>query len=108
MNLKGYVSVRLPVPVSVQNLVLRDYCARNGHTYFLADVEYIFGGYAMLENAMSSPCDGVLAYSMFMAPKEKWKGVVHFALENYRLPENLEECLVAWAIKESNPEAASA
>lgn len=106
MNLKGYVSVRLPVPVAVQNLVLRDYCARNGHTYFLADVEYVFGGHAMLMSALDADCEGVVAYSMFMAPEYLWHSAcarkpVHFALENYRLPEQMEECKIAWAIKEA-------
>ena len=107
MNLKGYVSVRLPVPVAVQNLVLRDYCAKNGHTYFLADVEYVMeGSYAMLCGlAAQQFLAGVVAYSMFMAPKELWLSFtgweIHFALENYVLPRDLEACRIAWALKEA-------
>ena len=107
MNLKGYVSVRLPVPVSVQNLVLRDYCQRNGHTYFLADVEYIMPGCSiMLQGLAAQPfLTGIVAYSMFMAPKELWLSFagrdVHFALENYVWPRDEEACKVAWALKEA-------
>ncbi len=102
MNLKGYVSVRLPVPVAVQNLVLRDYCARNGHTYFLADVEYVWDGcYTMLEGLAAYDFPGIVAYSMFMAPPDKWPKAkeVHFALERYVLPRDAEECRIAWALK---------
>ena len=102
MNLKGYVSVRLPVPVAVQNLVLRDYCAKNGHTYFLADVEYIMeGNYAMLAGLRTAGVP-IVAYSMFMAPRELWPTdrEVHFALERYVLPRDAEECRIAWKLKE--------
>ena len=102
MNLKGYVSVGLPVPVSVQNLVLRDYCQRRGHVYYLADVEYVQGGAAMLHTAMAADCDGVVAYSMFMQPREAWQGFdkpIHFALENYIWPRDFDACVVAWALK---------
>ena len=93
MNLKGYVSVRLPVPVSVQNLVLRDYCTRNGHTYFLADVEYVMeGSYVMLRGMKDYDFPGIVAYSMFMAPEAEWPAgkEIHFALEGYVLPRDSE------------------
>ena len=102
MNLKGYVSVRLPVPVSVQNLLLRDYCARNGHTYFLADVEYVMeGSYVMLRGMAAYDFPGIVAYSMFMAPQEEWPAgkEVHFALENYVLPRDAETVSAIWRLK---------
>lgn len=95
MNLKGYVSVAIPVPVSVQNLVLRDYCARNWHTYSLADVEFLTG-HAMLEGLLADlhAFDGVCAYSMWIMPDYFFFGdkSIHFALENYVLPRDLEVC----------------
>jgi len=90
MRLKGYCSVRLPVPVSVQNLVLRDYCARTGHTYLLADVEYVMEGSCVMLRGIDAPA--IVAYSMFMAPEHEWpKGKeIHFALEGYVLPRDAE------------------
>jgi sporadic carbohydrate cluster protein (TIGR04323 family) len=103
MNLKGYISVRLPVPVSVQNLVVRDYCQRNGHTYFLSDVEYVMPDcFVMLRGMKNYGFDGVVAYSMFQAPREEWLKVgkeIHFALENKILPRDLEEMEVIWKLK---------
>ena len=102
MNLKGYCSVRIPVPVSVQNLVLRDYCAKHRHTYFLADVEYIMeGSYVMLRGMRDYDFQGIVAYSMFMAPAHEWPfdKEVHFALENYQLPRDAELCKLIWALK---------
>ncbi len=93
MNLKGYVSVRDPVPVSVQNKVVRDYCARNGHTYSLSDVEFVFGGYAMWEGIDWAKFDGVCVYSLWQTPNGAMlpEGKeVHFALENYVLPRDEE------------------
>lgn len=101
MNLKGYCSVALAVPVSVQNLVLRDYCARNGHTYFLADVEYVMeASYVMLRAMAAYDFPGIVAYSMFMAPREEWPLAkeIHFALENYQLPRDRETCGLIWAM----------
>lgn len=106
MNLKGYVSVRDPVPVAVQNLVLRDYCARNGHVYSLADVEFVMPGYSMLEGLLEDleAFDGVVAYSMWQMPVEHKlpKGKeIHFALENYVLPRDLELVCTLWQIREA-------
>ena len=102
MNLKGYTSVRLPVPVAVQNLVLRDYCRRNNHDYFLADVEYVMpGSLVMLRGMKDYDFPGIVAYSMFMAPLSEWlalKKEVHFALEGYILPRDLETCEAIWRI----------
>ena len=90
MRLKGYCSVRLPVPVAVQNLVLRDYCARTGHTYLLADVEYVMEGSYVMLRGIDAPA--IVAYSMFMAPEAEWPAdkEIHFALEGYVLPRDAE------------------
>jgi len=73
MNLKGYASVRIPVPVSVQNLVLRDYCFRNGHKLSLSDVEFVGDGFHMLQGLTeySDRFDGICAYSMHLFPQNE-------------------------------------
>jgi sporadic carbohydrate cluster protein (TIGR04323 family) len=110
MNLKGYVSVRSPVPVSVQNMVVRDYCTRNGHRYSLSDVEFVTGfhmlqGFVWYKHAF----DGVCAYSMHLFPEdeelrdlilEAYADIeIHFALENYVLPRDREKCEEIWRLK---------
>ena len=102
MNLKGYCSVRIPVPVSVQNLVIRDYCARHGHTYLLSDVEYIMeGSFVMLRGMLDYDVEGICAYSMFLMPPERSildGKCIHFALENYELPRERELCELIWRL----------
>lgn len=111
MNLKGYASVKIPVPVSVQNLVLRDYCAKNGHTYSLADVEFVMGGHHMLEgmSAYIDSFDGIVAYSMWIFPEKEEKRdlvyaayegkEIHFALEGYVLPRDHEKVETLWKLR---------
>ena len=55
---RGYVSSRVfckeRVPQHVQNLVIRDYCARRGITYLLSATEYAMPNcYMMLEQTMN-------------------------------------------------------
>lgn len=103
MNLKGYVSVASQVPVSVQNMVVRAYCERNGHTYSLSDVEFLTG-HAMLEGMAWQSFDGVCAYSLWIMPQE-WARPsgkeIHFALENYASPRDFETISLIWRIREA-------
>jgi sporadic carbohydrate cluster protein (TIGR04323 family) len=73
---RGYVSSRpfggLHIPVPVQALVLRDYCARNGYLYKLHANENVFPHSYMVLEGMINELDryeGLLATSMFMMPK---------------------------------------
>lgn len=73
---RGYVTCRpfggLQIPVPVQALVLRDYCARNGYLYKLHANENIFpNSYMVLEGMINElyRYEGLLATSMFMMPK---------------------------------------
>lgn len=102
MRLKGYNSTKVPVPLKVQNLVIRDYCERNGHTLLLPNTEFVMeGSYMILEDLAQLQCDGVVAYSMFTAPAQEWRAVgkeVHFALEGYVYPRDRVECETIWAL----------
>ncbi|MEK9661603.1 MAG: LIC12192 family sporadic carbohydrate cluster protein [Alphaproteobacteria bacterium] len=72
---RGYIGSRayqnpLP-PQHVQNLVIRDYCARNGFTYLLSATEYAMPGcYVMLAEVLRELPEiaGVVMYSVFMLP----------------------------------------
>jgi len=107
----GYVTSRpfggLYIPVPVQALVLRDYCARNGYLYKLHANENIFpNSYLVLEGMINEldSYEGLLATSMFMMPKRAErrrkiydailnKGAsLHFVLEDFvvRNPSNIE------------------
>ena len=106
MKLKGYVSVRDPVPVSVQNLVVRDYCARNGHSYSLSDVEFVTPGYPIWEGIMENleAFDGVVMYSMWQMPEEfelPEGKEIHCALENYVFPRDEKVMHILWELREA-------
>lgn len=105
MNLKGYASVKSPVPVSVQNMVIRDYCARNDYVLSLSDVEFLSGSHMLQGMLGYSHLEGICAYSMHLVPEEMRAQVmqaevpVHFALENYQLPRDREMVDTVWRLK---------
>jgi len=75
---RGYVSCRpfggLHIPVPLQALAMRDYCARNGFMYKLHVNENIFpNSYLVLEGLINElgMYEGLLATSMFMLPKRQ-------------------------------------
>ncbi len=98
---RGYIASR-PVrgemtPQHVQNLVVRDYAARNGLPFLLSATEYAMPGcFMMLDSAVGSldDIDGIIFFSLFMMPPDEAsrRGIyrrtlelgrsLHFALEN--------------------------
>jgi len=75
---RGYIGSRpyrgMRVPQHVQNLVIRDYCQRNGFIYLLSATEYAMPGcYMMLgEVAAEAPkLQGIVLYSIFMLPQRR-------------------------------------
>ncbi len=98
---RGYVSCRefggLRIPVPVQTIVLRDYCARNKFIYKLhANENEFLNSYMVLDGMLNDldGLEGLLVFSMFMLPKRaqrRWSvyerifkaGVdLHLVLEN--------------------------
>jgi len=75
---RGYIGSR-PVrgertPQQVQNLVIRDYTARNGLTFKLSATEYAMPGCYMMLNAVMDELptlDGIVVFSMFMLPDDE-------------------------------------
>ncbi len=106
--MKGYVSVRIPVPVSVQNMVVRDYCKRNGHPYSLSDVEFVTG-FHMLQGMAGYEFTHICAYSMSLFPDDEAERdlilmamegkEIHFALENYVWPRDAKMLDTIWRLK---------
>ncbi len=106
--MKGYVSVRIPVPVSVQNMVVRDYCKRAGSEYSLSDVEFVTG-YHMLQGMASYNLERICAYSMSLFPEDEEERdlilaamegkEIHFALENYVWPRDAAMLDTIWRLK---------
>lgn len=103
---RGYVSSRefggFRIPVPVQTIVLRDYCARNQFLYKLHVNENMFPHSYMVLDAMMNELDGlegVLMFSMFMLPQraERRAAVyrrffelglsLHLVLENFVIRE---------------------
>ncbi len=128
---RGYVTCRpfggLHIPVPVQALVMRDYCARNGFMYKLHVNENIFAhSYIVLEGVISEldMFEGLLATSIFMMPKREarrrdiYKRILdknaslHFVLEDMviRTPadiEPIEEILSIHFLLPSAPQSIS-
>jgi sporadic carbohydrate cluster protein (TIGR04323 family) len=75
---RGYIGSRTysgsRVPQHVQNLVIRDYCARRGMDYLLSATEYAMpNSYMMLEQVLEE-CKrirGAVLYSLFMLPEDR-------------------------------------
>ncbi|MDE1145427.1 MAG: sporadic carbohydrate cluster protein, TIGR04323 family [Azospirillaceae bacterium] len=75
---RGYVGAR-PVfgnraPQAVQNLVIRDYAARNKLAYKLSATEYAMPAcYIMLHQVLAElpRLEGVILYSLFMLPQRR-------------------------------------
>lgn len=76
-NIRGYIFSRSflgeRVPQHVQNLVIRDYCERNGLHYLLSASEYAMEHCdLMLKQLLDElpQLDGIAAYSMFQLPED--------------------------------------
>jgi sporadic carbohydrate cluster protein (TIGR04323 family) len=124
---RGYVSSRefggFRIPVPVQTIVLRDYCARHKLLYKLHVNENMFPHSYMVLDGMLGELDGlegILMFSMFMLPRRKQRraavydrffdaGIaLHLVLENFVIREPgdvgpVEEILSATSLLEFCP-----
>ena len=73
---RGYIASRpvrgLLQPQHVQNIVVRDYAARNKLPYLLSAAEYAMpGSYMVLQSVLESlpTLQGIICYSLFMLPQ---------------------------------------
>ena len=75
---RGYITSRPFMgersPQHVQQLVIRDYCARNGFQFLLSATEYAMADCFMMLDAVAEELPnlaGVVMYSIFMLPPSK-------------------------------------
>jgi len=79
-KVRGYIYSRPfmgeRVPQHVQNMVVRDYCQRNGLDFLLSAAEYAMpDSDLMLEQLLFElkDIDGIIAYSLFQLPEDSIK-----------------------------------
>ena len=118
---RGYIGSRPysgeRAPQHVQNLVVRDFCGRNGFTYLLSATEYAMSGsYMILEDviAEATQLDGLVLYSIFMLPQRKARrqdmvarilaagATLHGAVENIHVrdAQEVEALELLWAMRD--------
>lgn len=76
-KVRGYIFSRPfmgeRVPQHIQNLVIRDYCNRNGLQYLLSATEYAMAECHLIHEQVMNELpelDGIAAYSMFQLPED--------------------------------------
>ena len=118
---RGYMAFRpgigRSVPQSVQQLVMRDYCAARGLTYLLAATEYCMpGSRLMLEGVLREldQLEGIVCFSMFALPERRqhrdavYRRVIdlgrtlHMAAERFalRTPADVERLEDIWLVRD--------
>ncbi len=122
---RGYVGSRTypcgRAPQHVQNLVIRDFCERQGMQYLLSATEYAMPNcYLILEQAMDElpAIEGIVLYSIFMLPEDREHRLAIYrrvldagaelcgAVEGYRIAsqEDIERVEMIWRLEQSMPQ----
>ncbi len=123
-KVRGYIFSRPfmgeRVPQHVQNLVIRDYCERNGLHFLLSATEYaMLGSHLILEQVLGELADinGLVAYSLFQLPEDgiqrqriydqvlNQQKDLHFAVEGLRAKtwQECERIETLWRIRLTLP-----
>mgnify|MGYP001205544066 CR=1 FL=1 len=106
------------VPQAVQNLVIRDYCKKNGYEFLLSSTEYAMPEcHLILEQTLETITDiaGIAMYSIFQLPEENdyrreifervvgLKKQIHFSCEGLKISNEfeIEQLNEIWMIKKS-------
>ncbi len=84
---RGYIAARdtggRSAPQAIQQLVIRDYCAKNGMTFLLSATEYLMPGCTMvLDGILHDEIDlieGIAMYSIFLMPESRAKRLQLYA-----------------------------
>jgi len=108
------------VPQHVQNLVIRDYCKKQGLQYLLSATEYAMpNSHLILQQVLDelSELDGIIFYSLFLLPEDTTERdrviqiiltkekTIYFAVEGLRIsniPE-YERIEIIWQVKKVLP-----
>ena len=123
-GVRGYIFSRPffgeRVPQHVQNLVIRDYCNKQGLQYLLSATEYAMANsHLILQEVLEelSKLDGIVFYSLFLLPgnKEerdrviniilKKEKTIYFAVEGLRINNKIEHERIEniWQVKKTLP-----
>jgi len=123
-KVRGYIFSRPfmgeRVPQHVQNIVIRDYCERNGLHFLLSAAEYAMENSDLIfEEVLSelSDIDGVVAYSLYQLPEDDikrnriYKQVVdmkknlYFAVEGLQASsvQDCERIEILWRVRQTLP-----
>ena len=119
-GVRGYIFSRPfmgeRVPQHVQNLVIRDYCKKQGLQYLLSATEYAMpNSHLILQQVLDelSELDGIIFYSLFLLPEDTTERdrviqiiltkekTIYFAVEGLRIsniPE-YERIETIWQVK---------
>jgi len=121
-GLRGYIGSRAyygsRAPQHVQNLVIRDFCAKQEKPFLLSATEYAMEDcYMMLERVFDElpSVEGIVLYSLFMLPADRarrqklWdklrrhQGVLYSAVEGYRIEtdEDIRRVETIWRLHET-------
>ena len=123
-GVRGYIFSRPfmgeRVPQHVQNLVIRDYCKKQGFQYLLSATEYAMANsHLILQQVLDElpKLDGIIFYSLFLLPEDtternrviqiilKKEKTIYFAVEGLRIsniPE-YERIETIWQVKKVLP-----
>ena len=123
-GLRGYIFSRPfmgeRVPQHVQNLVIRDYCKKQGFQYLLSATEYAMpNSHLILQQVLDelSELDGIIFYSLFLLPEDtterdrviqiilKKEKTIYFAVEGLRISNKAEykRIEIIWQVKKVLP-----
>ena len=108
------------VPQHVQNIVIRDYCSKQGIQYLLSATEYAMeNSFFILRQLVKDlpSIDGIVAYSIFQMPEDDTerqsifnsilssKKEIHFAVEGLSLKDNESYSNIEniWQVKKTIP-----
>tara|TARA_B110000008_G_C16782173_1_gene489134 strand:+ start:281 stop:694 length:414 start_codon:yes stop_codon:yes gene_type:complete len=125
---RGYIFsrpfMRERVPQHVQNIIIRDYCTKNGIQYLLSATEYAMENSALMLRQLVkdlSNIDGIVAYSIFQMPEDDnerqrifnriilLNKEIHFAVEGLSIYDNetYNHIENIWKVKKTLPHCES-
>ena len=124
-GVRGYIFSRPfmgeRVPQHVQNMVIRDYCKKQGLQYLLSATEYAMpNSHLILQQVLDelSELDGIIFYSLFLLPEDtterdrviqiilKKEKTIYFAVEGLRISNKAEykRIEIIWQVKKVLPD----
>ena len=123
-GVRGYIFSRPflgeRVPQHVQNLVIRDYCKKQGLLYLLSATEYAMANsHLILQQVLNQlpNLDGIVFYSLFLLPEDtvererviqiilKKEKTIYFAVEGLKISKKseFERIETIWQVKKALP-----